>query len=436
MTFDVWAFSFADQVYNPWLMLAVKLLPIVVLRAGKILALVLNEAVGHLFLRWHPGESHVLDFVGRGTAAICHELYGEEVDEPLVRAFLVRRLLFCALTSAATAMQITLQLTGSPQYGAALTLLLAPVTLVDRQLATLVTKMAPRYDRSLLCQFLRSLASALRGPFPDLPNPARLRAAGSRYPLCNLTVLEMVVGVVQFGIGLVLTLYTVLLLADHTLDGGTTEGRHARQLPRYFDTGEGRCELGALCFETVPCIITLRCVKEACNWLSPCIEWRLTRSKYSAMQDMANASITAMVQHMGGVDQLATNLRTSPSTHAACAALIVRCLLQGGEQHGRSSERGGELGDGAQSPDSCWRTDSCIRKRLHTCEEGGLPLLPMFLRGVALNQVACACVCVTCVVRIWRVYTYSIYICIGLDLLGFLFVGILVCWTRVWNSSS
>ena len=48
-----------------------------------------------------------------------------------------------------------------PQAAALVTLLLAPV-FVDRQLATLVTKMVPRLERSLIVQFVDSLAQALK----------------------------------------------------------------------------------------------------------------------------------------------------------------------------------------------------------------------------------------------------------------------------------
>ena len=47
-----------------------------------------------------------------------------------------------------------------PQAAALVTLLLAPV-FVDRQLATLVTKMVPRHERSLLAQFVDRLAQAI-----------------------------------------------------------------------------------------------------------------------------------------------------------------------------------------------------------------------------------------------------------------------------------
>ena len=76
------------EVYNPRLLLW-KLTPICVLRLGKLLALLFNEVVGRLFCGWQAGESRVLDFVGRATKRMCHELYGEDVDEAFVHAFLV-----------------------------------------------------------------------------------------------------------------------------------------------------------------------------------------------------------------------------------------------------------------------------------------------------------------------------------------------------------
>ena len=55
------------------------------------------------------------------------------------------------MTFTATAFQLVLQLVfEAPQWAAMITLLLAPVTLIDRQFATLITKNTPRYERSLM----------------------------------------------------------------------------------------------------------------------------------------------------------------------------------------------------------------------------------------------------------------------------------------------
>ena len=103
-----------------------------------------REGVGRAVCCWGAGESRLLDAVGLGTAALCRSIDGEEIDQAFVRAFLARRFLFCTLTTAATTIQIIMQLAGVPQYSVVLSFLLAPVTLIDRQLATLVTKMSPR----------------------------------------------------------------------------------------------------------------------------------------------------------------------------------------------------------------------------------------------------------------------------------------------------
>ncbi len=47
-----------------------KLLPVLVLRAGKATAVLLNAAVGRLLLGWEKGESRILDMVGSGTGRV------------------------------------------------------------------------------------------------------------------------------------------------------------------------------------------------------------------------------------------------------------------------------------------------------------------------------------------------------------------------------
>ena len=59
------------EVYQPWLLLAVKLPPVAVLRIGKTIALVFTEGVGRAVCCWGAGESRLLDVVGLGTAALA-----------------------------------------------------------------------------------------------------------------------------------------------------------------------------------------------------------------------------------------------------------------------------------------------------------------------------------------------------------------------------
>ena len=170
-------------------MLASKLLPTVFLRASKALALLVNEAVGRWLFGWRRDESRLLDFVGKETKALCFRVYEEEAGEAFVRAFLVRRFTFCVLTSIGTIAQLLLQLNGQPSlYPALISVALAPVTIIDRQFATLVTKLIPRHDRSLLFQLCQGIANALDKAFPDVPTLTLPRAAGSNDGLCNLTL--------------------------------------------------------------------------------------------------------------------------------------------------------------------------------------------------------------------------------------------------------
>jgi hypothetical protein len=182
------------EVYDPKT-IAVKLFPTAIMRLGKTLALVFNEGAGRLLCGWRQGESKLLDAVGQQTAVMCELLYNEEITEPLVHDFLWRRFHFCLLTATGTALQIVLHLVfEAPGFAAMITVLLAPITLIDRQFATLVTKNTPRYERSQMLRMINALYSALRGdrvgapskgskggggkvagPFPDLQPPPRYK---------------------------------------------------------------------------------------------------------------------------------------------------------------------------------------------------------------------------------------------------------------------
>ena len=158
-----------------------------------------------------------------------------------------------------------------------------PVTIVDRQFATLVTKMTPRYERSQMLRMVSSLFTALRGdtggavgPYPDLESPPRYKMYTC--PIFNLTHLEMLCGATQFLCGLVVFLYMALMLPGFH-DPVTGENK---TVGRYFDVGDGQCDrLGKLlCYHPDMLVPVLRCVKELMNILSPWIEWRLTPLKY------------------------------------------------------------------------------------------------------------------------------------------------------------
>ena len=137
------------EIYNPKV-LAFKCIPTALLRVEKAFALVINQAVGQAFCGWKKSESRLYDHVGAQCAELCRALYGAEITEELVFAFLRRRFMFCGVTATVSAIQIALQLADIPEWNVLLSVALFPLTLVDRQFATLVTKMSPRYQRSLM----------------------------------------------------------------------------------------------------------------------------------------------------------------------------------------------------------------------------------------------------------------------------------------------
>jgi hypothetical protein len=404
------------EVYNPRVLFIVKLLPTFVLRIGKTLAMLVNTTVGQLLCCWEPGESRVLDFVGRHTGALCRKLYDEEVDQGLIRAFLMRRFLFCSITTTATAVQIGCQLADVPLYAVLITCLLTPITLIDKQLSTLVTKMIPRYDRSQIEQLVGGLTRTLRsGPFPDVPDPPRVRAAGAARRCLNLTVLEMCVGATQFCAGLLVVLYSVLLLIDSSAEAARDDAARDTNLedpqlllPRYFDTGDGRCELGTFCVAPGPFIIIARCVKELANWLSPWIEWRLTPLKYSSNADVLHVSLAAMVEHAGGLDQLETSLRDDETARRGVAAVARKYLIAGGEPAAkrwelgqpRHQERGGvgvAAWDGhGTAADTSGPSPPPPPSSTVASVAAGQPRLPTHLRKMEMQQPALAAMELLC----------------------------------------
>jgi hypothetical protein len=360
------------EVYDPHTLMA-KLMPMGLLRAAKLLALLANEAVGRWLLQWRPGESRVLDFVGRGTKALCRRIYCEAVDAEFVRAFVRRRLLFCVLTSAGTLAQLTLQLAGLPSlYAALISLVLAPVTLIDRQFATLVTKMAPRHDRTLLFQCSEGLIEALQPAFPDLPRPTPTRAAGSHSRLLNLTVLEMGVGFLQFVSGLILIVWTLWTLTILVTGG--------EELPECLPSGDG-----AFCFELLPLVVGLRCIKELCNWVSALLEWKLTPAKYASNASMFSQTMENMLNHIGGIDILARKLQADAAAREACANFAAKYLkIQG---------------DGVEeAPRTC--VQRCTAFVRIECKSGSsdevIPMLPEYLREVPLDDTALAIMQLVC----------------------------------------
>ncbi len=304
------------EVYNPKY-LAIKVLPVAWLRVEKALALVVNGAVGRACCGWKRHESRLYDHIGEQTATLCRVLYQTEITEELVRAFLRRRFLFCGITATATTLQIIFQLLELQALNFFITALLLPLTVADRGFSMLVTKMTPRYERGLSVRVTASLFDALETVYPELEKPPRYKMY--RFPIFNLTHLEMIVASTQALSGMLILFYTFVVLEDAAM----TEDH----LPLYFDTGDGRCEMGSLCFAPSTAIIALRILKEITNFVSPCIEWGLTPLKYGNNSGHFKDNINAILAHSGGASAVSAKIASDAEVKAAVAETVERFLI-------------------------------------------------------------------------------------------------------------
>mmetsp|Transcript_14163 Transcript_14163/g.45187 ORF Transcript_14163/g.45187 Transcript_14163/m.45187 type:complete len:144 (+) Transcript_14163:636-1067(+) len=124
-------------------------------------------------------------------------MYGEEVSEGMVIYFLQRRRAIATATLLATSLQVLGTYLHFTRAAAGLSLLLAPLSLVERQWCTLVTKSHPRSDRSEISHVVGGLQRAAGGAL-SLP---RYSLGGGYFRV--LLGLEAVVGVLQVLAGAV-----------------------------------------------------------------------------------------------------------------------------------------------------------------------------------------------------------------------------------------
>lgn len=346
--------------------LAIKVLPVAVLRVEKALALIINGGVGRALCGWQRHESRLYDHIGSQTATLCRVLYSAEITEELVRAFLRRRFMFCGITATATTLQIILQLLGMQGFNFAITVLLLPLTVADRGFSMLVTKMTPRYERGLSTRMTAALFDALEPVYPELKKPPRYKMYN--VPIFNLTHLEIMVASTQFLSGFLIMFYTFVVLEDVAM--------HAQHVPVYFDTGDGRCEMGALCVAPTTAIILLRIVKEVANFISPCIEWALTPLKYGNNAGHFKDNVAAVLTTSGGVEAVATALEGNSEARAAIAEVVERFIIEDRSGGGGCCESAKP--DGAEDDDTAYAQGYVSRFAL-TVEE------------LALLKVMCDC---------------------------------------------
>jgi hypothetical protein len=323
------------EVYNPKY-LAIKVLPVAWLRVEKALALVINGGVGRACCGWKRHESRLYDHIGEQTATLCRVLYQTEITEELVRAFLRRRFLFCAITATATTLQIIFQLLGLQGVNFLITAVLLPLTVADRGFSMLVTKMTPRYERGLSVRATASLFDALEPVYPEIEKPPRYKMY--KLPIFNLTHLEIMIASTQALSGMLILFYTFVVLEDAAM----TEDH----LPRYFDTGDGRCEMGSLCFAPGTAIIALRILKEITNFISPCIEWGLTPLKYGNNSGHVKDNINAILTHSGGADAVAAKIAANAEVKAAVAECVERFIIDARSTGGGCCDTSKPMEDG------------------------------------------------------------------------------------------
>lgn len=355
------------EVYNPKY-LAIKVLPVAWLRVEKALALVVNGAVGRACCGWKRHESRLYDHIGEQTATLCRVLYQTEITEELVRAFLRRRFLFCGITATATTLQIIFQLLGLQALNFFITALLLPLTVADRGFSMLVTKMTPRYERGLSVRVTASLFDALETVYPELEKPPRYKMY--RFPIFNLTHLEMIVASTQALSGMLILFYTFVVLEDAAM----TEDH----LPLYFDTGDGRCEMGSLCFAPSTAIIALRILKEITNFVSPCIEWGLTPLKYGNNSGHFKDNINAILAHGGGVSAVSAKIAANAEVKAAVAETVERFIIDARSTGGGCCDTSKPIEEGDD--------DNALYV------QGYISRIPLSADELAMVRVMCGCV--------------------------------------------
>eukprot|EP00960_Hanusia_phi_P075439 768427-Hanusia_phi.AAC.1 len=300
------------------------------LRLCKGVALIVNEKVGGIMFGWKMHENRILDYIGRRTLALCHELYGVQESMRYVQVFLRRRFLYCIISTCVTTMQVGFQLVRLEVLAVLLSIVTMPITMVDRQLATLVTKTVPRAERSTAMQFAFEANDMFRKHFPALKKLPRARMHQHR--CCNLTSLEMVVGFLQFvSAGIIVAFSFSVLLR--------------RAAPFEILLMNDWC-VRQVCLSMSSKVIFFRIIKEICNWISPWIEKTLTphvsdqlvlslsphlmrsanTQKYAFNENVVRNALTN-IHHAAGADGICRVLVESDATRMRCADLVEEFIL-------------------------------------------------------------------------------------------------------------
>ncbi|KAK3264784.1 hypothetical protein CYMTET_26492 [Cymbomonas tetramitiformis] len=329
-----------------------KFYTVLLLRLAKAIALVINQQVGRVLCGWNGRENLLLDWIGHRSRVLFSELYhGTQLGQDAVLCFIKKRLTYCVVTTAVTLIQILLTYIDtkeSLQISLLFSLLTVPITLVDRQWCTLVTKLSPREERSHVIDFRDLLAQTVK-PVCQLH---MVRRQSIKIRSIHLLVpLEMFVGFIQTCAAAFLVCFNV------------TVAFNVEALPGLF--------------ALVYIVILVRLVKEATNWISCLLEWYVTPAKYAINERLFRSALDSILGSQEGLGVpnqegkllFFEKVEQDPEVLETLAALCFKYLLSSQVHH---------MQDGNTSNDvECPSREACF---LHNGVHHPLQALPKHLQ--------------------------------------------------------
>jgi hypothetical protein len=131
------------------------------IRSLKIMAIIFNQKTGKYIFGWNGKENKLLDKAGYLTNKLYESQYKTPLTETIVYTFLRRRLHYAFITIIATIIQCILTIYNQIVICIIISIILSPITLLDRQWATSVTKNSPRYLREFVFNHLQEQLSTI-----------------------------------------------------------------------------------------------------------------------------------------------------------------------------------------------------------------------------------------------------------------------------------
>jgi len=254
------------EAYNPKLIWK-KIFSVSFMRIKKLLAVFINEKFGYIFLGWNGIENKLLDNVGNNTIVLYENIYQSKLNQTSVLFFLKRRAIYCLLTMITTIFQIIVSYLGFWYITIIISTLMIPITILDRQWCALVTKMPPRYERSLILQLQMCSQLHLKSDVCiDIKKRNTIRnnvkIGFLKIPDIILVGFEILMGFIQFCTGAIIFGMTIINIMD---------------VRCIFDINLKTCMYIG---------IFVRLLKEITNIASTSIEWILTPIKYKNNIDL------------------------------------------------------------------------------------------------------------------------------------------------------